>query len=595
MSSSEYGQKVKHCRGGASGMTFGKSIGEKNDDAFDASGNNVYHKLISRADKEVLLIFNLGERCSDLKLPIGHANDVRTKSEDKIGHMGKGSFAALWFFEPENMTLCSRNTDNRRTELSFESGRYLRKIDDVERNKGNMVGPELIASEFYTNGFMSEDTSRLLKSYVPEIDNHSMKLAMTAIADDSQMEYFLITLEFPKGHRLFGKISSQYKSFMPSYKLYYSRILNSRQGSSIVFEDTRVRPDALAPCIQVDSTNAVDLFAGADCLNAKVEIRNTFIEKNDKGTIRKVIDQVVFKVTYSVDGHPETLTRFITNRPLNKKFKGAQVLDKEPPGWPRLNILGSGLSAKLTCLSKKEDDIQLSQISGEYDKCEMLRGVAVFWNDRQLGPSWWNEDSWGARRNAGPIRAALFMNSDKNLIKMANVQTDKGAINLSDANPCITLLLDELMGFAKTFSSNYKTDAQKNDDTWKPSITPQLSFPFLRGKGYGRKPSKQAFLGTNIPANTVIATHQIPAAVIQVAGHTRETPKSMADQLKELKVLLETIDSRGLANIPDMTGLNDLIEDANNEIEVGLVNTWKGTRDLTEWIIKKTPWLTEPN
>lgn len=588
MSSSAYSLKVKQSRNGAGGMTFVKSIGEKNDDALDASGNNIYYKIISRPDKQILLMFNLGDRCTDLVLPIGDytsaSDPVITKPMDKIGHMGKGSSAALWFFEPEIITICSRNTEDKKTELSFKSGQYLRKIDEVERNKGNMVGPELNPCKFYTNGFMSEDTTLVLKSYIDDINNDSMKLAMNAILDGSQMDYFLIALDFPKDHRLFGKMSSEFKIAMPYYRLYYSRILSSRQGSSIVFEDMHVKPGTVPSCIQVDSTNVVDLFNGVTCLNADIEVRNNFIEKNDRGVIHKVIDQVVFKVKYSVDGHPETLIRFITNRPLKKKFKDAQVLDKEPPGWSRLNVIGSGLSAKLTCLSKQQDDIQLSQIGGEHDKCEMLRGVSVFWNDRQLGPAFWNENSWGAPRNAGPIRAALFMKPSLELVNMANLQGDKGVINLLGANPCIILLLDELMGYAKTFSSNYKTDAQKNDDTWKPTITPHSAFPHLLGKGYGTKPSKQAILGRTAPPNTVIVTPQIPAPVIQVAGHTRETGKSRLDVLNAYKKLAETFDTLGLISITNTDGFDFLIDDASNQIETGLVNIWRIVRDANEWI-----------
>ena len=599
MSSSEYGLKVKHCRDGAASMTFVKSIAEKIDDSLDASGNNVYHKLISKPEKDILLIFNMGQPCTDLRLPIGDllSSKVITKSADKIGHMGKGSFAAVWNLAPDNMLLCSTNTV-RRTELSFNSGQYLRKIDEVEKNKGNMVGPELNPSNFYTNGFMSEDTSRLLKSFVSEIDNSSMKAALTRIADGTTMDYFLIALEFPKDHRLFRKISSQFTRAMSSYKLYYSRILRSRNDSSIVFEDSRLKPDTISPSIKVDSTNSVDLFAGETCLNADVEVRNTFIEKNDNGTIHKVIDQVVFKVTWSVDGHPEKLVRFITNRPTNKKIKdSAQVLIKEPSNWAKLNILGSGLSAKLTCLSKNQDDIQLSQISGEYDKCEMMRGISVFWNDRQLGPPWW-KDSWGALRNTGPIRAALFMNSNKELIKVANLQTDKSAINLSEAHPCISLLLDELMGYAKTFGSNYKTAEQKADDMWKPSITPQSAFPYLLGKGNGKKPSKpnQVALGTTTPVlprvaiqgnpivSTTVPVTEITAAVTQVAGHTRETPKSRADIVRMLKALAEKLDELELVSIANTDRFDLLISETSNDTENGLVNVWKSTRDLIDWV-----------
>lgn len=554
---------VSNARNGSENMTPGKGIGEKADDAFDANGNPRF-KVTRTDDKVTLSMFNTGESCQNL-LSVLRMTDGKTplirKKQDKIGLKNKGSFATICCLEPDTVTICSNDLARNPTELNFRSGEYFKTLDVKGDELMDYVSKDRSIASFITISRRTPETEADIRDSLSKVKDDEMKAEITSILDNSAPHYFFMHLTFSKNHRLYGTLDKIIAEYIPSMNLYHGDILKARPGSSISFENS----DKVLTTL--DASTAVDYTFGSQKIVAAVEIRSNIVNN-----IRL---EDVFKVDLSVDGLVQrpTDTFYITNKPTNDTFKGSQHLYEKPRQWDTMTQIGI-FPAHMAFLNKDEDIMQQNAICGEYKKdSDRLRGVLVKWNKRALGQPWWPSKNslWGSKSNAGPLRIELLIENNRAIIEMLNIQTDKGNVNLSEAHPCMLRLLDHFMYLAKNFSSTKKgADAKRPEvrNTWKPVFTlDHLSTIMKKG----------------IPVNTVVGT-EITAGVTQVAGHTRETGKSRLDVLNAYKAFIETCDGLGLISIDNTDGFDELIDDATNQIESGLVNIWKSLRAADEWI-----------
>lgn len=555
---------ASNARNGSENMTPGKGIGEKADDAFDANGNPRV-KVTRTDDKVTLSMFNTGESCQNL-LSVLRMTDGKTplvrKKQDKIGLKNKGSFATICCLEPDTVTICSNDLAGNPTELKFRSGEYFKTLDVKGDELMDYVSKDRKIAPYITISRRTPETEADIRdNLLSKVKDDQMKAEITSILYNTAPHYFFMHLTFNKNHRLYGTLDKTIAEYIPSMNLYHGQILKARSGSSITFENS----DKVVTTL--DASTAVDYTFGSQKIIANVEIRNR--------VVNNINLEDVFKVDLSVDGtvRRPADTFYITNKPTNDTFKGSQHLYEKPAQWDTMTPVGT-FPAHLAFLNKDEDIRQQNAIGGEYKKdSDRLRGVLVEWNKRALGQPWWPSKNslWGSKSNAGPLRIKLSIENNRAIIEMLNVQTDKGNVDLSEAHPCMLRLLDHFMYLAKNFSSTKKgADAKRPEvrNTWKPVFTlDHLSTIMKKGT----------------PVNTVVGT-EITAGITQVAGHTRQTPKSRLDVLNAFKTLAETFDALGLISMSNTDGFDLLIDEASNQNEIGLVNIWKSLRDADEWI-----------
>jgi hypothetical protein len=551
---------ASNARKGSENMTPGKGIGEKADDAFDEKGNP-YFKTTRNNEQMSLLSFNMGENChnllSVLRITNGKTSIVR-KKQDKIGLKNKGTYATICCLEPDAVSICSRDLSGNPTEIKFRSGEFFKTLN--VKGDDHMDYTDHDISPYVTESFRTPETEADIRNNIlTNVKNDQMKAHITSILDNTAPHYFFMHLTFNKNHHLYGTLDQMIAEYIPSMNLYHGQILKARPGSSITFENS----DKILTTL--DASTAVDYTFGSQKIVANVEVRSRLV--NDVNL------EDIFKVDLSVDGtvRRPTDTFYITNKPTNETFKGSQHLCEKPPQWDTMTPVGT-FPAYLAFLSKDEDIKQQNAIGGEYKKdSDKLRGVLVKWNKRGLGQPWWpsKRPLWATKHNAGPLRIELSIENNRAIIEMLNVQTDKGNVDLSEAHPCMLRLLDHFMNLATNFSSSKKgADAKALGNTWKPVFTLDHLSTIMKKV---------------TPVNTVVGT-ETTAAATQVAEHKRGTPKSRRDVLIAKKAFIEKCHALGLINVTNTDGLDELIDEANNNKEKGLLKIWKGVHEAEEWI-----------
>ena len=504
-----YSLAVRHNINGANNMTFQKDIGERCDDCLDA--NAVPRWKVGQVGEDYHLVnWNTGENLNQLSKLLGLSDVISRKPETKIGLMNRGSFASLCNLQPNLIYLLSKNEKHEVVELEFRFGEYVAAIRALQ--DANYCDEKLSPQDFIKANCITRKGEAHFKSVFNTVGDAFLKKELDSmLVDGPASSGLLIDLVFKPGHRLNGIDAELMKALLdlevsralPILNLFHGQLLTGK-GASITFEDS------MKKLVVLDKKSAVDLLAGNEHVLGCIEVGT-----REEGGETK---ETVFRVNVSLPSKPAEGTRtfFITNAPTDKRYKGSQVMDAYPK-WSKLKGRGQ-FKCRLTCLNKEEDDKQKEDLS--LNQGEMLRGVFIGWNGRYLGPPYWAK-RWGDRCNAGPIRIDMNIESSHYIIeKIFRVQTDKGAINLDEADPVLVRLLDCFVDNVEKqmISSGTKRqrpdwEAIKNDKKWKPTWTADV-FEVIHRNKLPDSPlaTPSAPSAPLVPVATPVAKRSVPAA-----------------------------------------------------------------------------------
>ena len=454
----------------ANNGSFSKGIGEIIDDSFDANGNQFIASIrLTDKDEDILLFYDDGDNLPDMSVLRGLSDKLTGKTEEKIGLMNKGYIASECFFEPDRVINMSRDENNDPTVLQYNSGQHYK---DIRESRENYADPKLVPHKYMSQGVLDLKVLPYLNGVFAKIRNPSLqkKLKGTLEVDASKgtSQFFMTLWIFKQGHKFYGTLDQQLKSCIRNFNFYHGLIL--KQGVRTISCEYADSSQEL-----LDGITAQDLHAGSQKLRADCNVYVGNIEKeivDDSGKKKKeVVEMVIMKITLSMDGFPESDTFWITNKPINGKYKETEPLYKEPAilREKKLQDFGSFV-ALLSILSDNEAHAQLKAFGGEFSDVNSLRGIFLAWNNRYLGKAWWDDDTWGASRNAGHVRAEIQICKNRALIqKFFNIQTDKSQMSCDDAHPVTKRFLTHLMAntIKTIFSTSKKTKEEKDNDDFK--------------------------------------------------------------------------------------------------------------------------------
>jgi len=447
---------VKDCLYGANGMTFAKSIGERNDDSYDA-GSNPRYKVIENGDEQYLLLWNMGDNLHQLAKVLGLSTVISKKSEGKIGLKNKGTFSTLCHLGSEGILILSRNAEGKPIELSFKFGEFVRMIETCH---DNYCDERLNPRNFMETSRITAETNELLKKLIPNIKDKNLNKEISGMISPSGPSYMMICMTFNRGHRLFNKLDIEMDQCFSSFNLYHGLLLKASRGN-IIYEDAKGNKKELT------KDSAIDLLWGSSYILGNV-------------TVGTKDDEVVLKVDLSISDKPQegTTTFYISNKPTDGRYKFSQVFTSYPK-WSKLTTKGT-FKIRFTSLSTNEDKVMKARLGEDFKSVNDLRGVFVSWNGRYLGLPYWNTKKtsiWGSKQNCSPMRCEILIENSHFIAEnICKIQSDKSQIDLDDAHPVLMELMNCFVGniVNKMIQSTKKTAAQKADDDYKPVWTNQV-------------------------------------------------------------------------------------------------------------------------
>ena len=451
-----YALDVKDCLYGANGMTFAKSIGERNDDSYDA-GSNPRYKVIENGDEQYLLLWNMGDNLHQLAKVLGLSTVISKKSEGKIGLKNKGTFSTLCHLGPDGILILSRNAEGKPIELSFKFGEFVKMIEACHNN---YCDERLNPRNFMETSRITAETNELLKKLIPNIKDKNLNKEISGMISPSGPSYMMICMTFNRGHRLFNKLDYEMNRCFDSFNLYHGLLLKSGRGN-IIYEDAKGNKKELT------KDTAIDLMWGSSYILGNV-------------TVGMKDDEVVLKVELSISDKVQegTSTFYITDKPTDRRFQFSQVLPTYP-NWLKLTNKGT-FKIRFTSLSTNEDKAMKSKLGEDFKSVQDTRGVFVSWNGRYLGLPYWNSkknSNWGSKANSSPLRCDIVIENSHFIAEnICKIQSDKSQIDLDDAHPVLIRLMDCFVGniVNKMIQSTCKTAMQKADDNYKPVWTNQV-------------------------------------------------------------------------------------------------------------------------
>lgn len=455
---------VKDCLYGANGMTFAKSIGERNDDSYDA-GSNPRYKVIENGDDQYALAWNMGDNLHQLAKVLGLSTVISKKSEGKIGLKNKGTFSTLCHLGPDGILILSRNAEGKPIELSFKFGEYVKMIEACH---DNYCDERLNPRNFMETSRITAETSDLMKKIVPNIKDASLNKEVSGMIATSGPSYMMICMTFNRAHRLFNKLDYEMDQCFSSFNLYHGLLLKAGRGN-IIYEDAKGKKNELT------KDSAIDLMWGSSYILGTV-------------TVGTKDDEVVLKVDLSIPSKPQegTSTFYISNKPTDKRYQFSQVFASYPK-WSKLTPKGA-FKIRFTSLSHNEDKAMKARLGADFKSVQDTRGIFVSWNGRYLGLPYWNSkknSNWGAKQNCTPLRCDIVIENSHFIAEnICKIQSDKSQIDLDDAHPVLIRLMDCFVGniVNKMIQSSLRNKAQKDDDNYKPVWTNQVFYLIQHGE-----------------------------------------------------------------------------------------------------------------
>ena len=447
---------VKDCLFGANGMTFAKSIGERNDDSYDA-GSNPRYKVIENGDEQYLLLWNMGDNLHQLAKVLGLSPVISKKSEEKIGLKNKGTFSTLCHLGSDGILILSRNAEGKPIELSLKFGEFVRMIEACH---DNYCDERLNLRNFMETSRITAETSDLIKKLIPNIKDKNLNKEISSMISPSGTSFMMICMTFNRGHRLFNKLDYEMDQCFSSFNLYHSFLLKTGRGN-IIYENAKGKMNELT------KQTAIDLMWDSSYILGNV-------------TVGMKDDEVVLKVDLSIPDKLQegTSTFYITDKPTDRRFQFSQVLDSYTK-WLKLTTKGT-FKIRFTSLSPNEDKAMKAKLGEDFKSVQDTRGVFVSWNGRYLGLPYWNSkknSNWGSKANSSPLRCDIIIENSHFIAEnICKIQSDKSQIDLDDAHPVLIRLMDCFVGniVNKKIQSSCKTAAQKADDNYKPVWTNQV-------------------------------------------------------------------------------------------------------------------------
>jgi len=455
---------VKDCLYGANGMTFAKSIGERNDDSYDA-GSSPRYKVIDSGESQNLLLWNNGDNLHQLSKVLGLSTVISKKSEEKIGLKNKGTFSSLCHLGADEVRVLSRNAEGKPIELSFKFGEYVKKIETCHNN---YCDESLNPRNFMETSRITAETSDLMKKIVPNIKDASLNKEVSSMIAPSGPSFMMICMTFNRSHRLFNKLDYEMNQCFNSFNLYHGLLLKAGRGN-IIYEDAKGKKNELT------KDTAIDLMWDSSYILGSV-------------TVGTKDDEVVLKVDLSISDKPQegTSTFYITNKPTDKRYQFSQVIPSYSK-WSKLTTKGT-FKIRLTSLSTNEDKAMKARLGDDFKSVQDTRGVFVSWNGRYLGFPYWNSKKnsiWGSKANCSPLRCDIVIENSHFIAEnIGKIQSDKSQIDLDDAHPVLIRLMDCFVGniVNKMIQSTCKTKPQKDDDNYKPVWTNQVFYLIQHGE-----------------------------------------------------------------------------------------------------------------
>jgi hypothetical protein len=449
---------VKDCLYGANGMTFAKSIGERNDDSYDA-GSNPRYKVIENAESEsqYALAWNMGDNLHQLAKVLGLSTVISKKSEGKIGLKNKGTFSTLCHLGPDLILILSRGPEGKPIELSFRFGEYVRMIEACH---DNYCDERLNPRNFMETSRITAETSDLMKKLIPNIKDKNLNKEVSGMISTSGPSFMMICMTFNRGHRLFNKLDIEMDQCFSSFNLYHGLLLKAARGN-IIYENAKGKMNELT------KDTAIDLLWGSSYI-----LGNIAVGTKD--------DEVVLKVDLSIPDKPleGSSSFYISNKPTDRRYQFSQVFASYPK-WSKLTPKGT-FKIRFTSLSQNDDKAMKAKLGADFKSVQDTRGVFVSWNGRYLGLPYWNSkktSNWGAKQNCTPLRCDIVIENSHFIAEnICKIQSDKSQIDLDDAHPVLIRLMDCFVGniVNKMIQSSLRTAAQKADDNYKPVWTNQV-------------------------------------------------------------------------------------------------------------------------
>jgi hypothetical protein len=446
---------VKDCLYGANGMTFSKSIGERNDDSYDA-GSHPRYKIIENTESHHMLAWNMGDNLHQLSRLLGLSSVISKKSAEKIGLKNKGTFSTLCHLGADIIRILSRNSEGKLIELSFQFGEFVKMIELCHHN---YCDERLNSRNYIETSRLTTDTSDFIKELILHIQDTNLKREVSSMVSTSGHSFMMICMTFNRGHRLFGKLDYEMDQCFNSFNLYHGHLLKTGRGN-IIYEDAKGIKNEL------NSETAIDPLCGSYILgNVTVGTKN---------------DEVVFKVVLSISDKPlEGISTFyITNKPTDKRYQFSQVVESWPK-WDSLTTKGT-FKIRFTSLSQNEDKAMKIKLGTDFKSVQDTRGVFVRYNGRYLGLPYWNNkknSNWGSKQNCTPLRCDIIIENSHFIAEnICKIQSDKSQIDLDDAHPVLGRLMECFVGniVNKMIQSSLRTPEQKANDDYKPLWTKQV-------------------------------------------------------------------------------------------------------------------------
>ena len=486
---------VKDCLYGANGMTFAKSIGERNDDSYDA-GSNPRYKVIENGDEQYLLLWNMGDNLYQLAKVLGLSTVISKKSEGKIGLKNKGTFSTLCHLGSDGILILSRNAEGKPIELSFRFGEFVKMIEACH---DNYCDERLNPRNFMETSRITAETNELLKKLIPNIKDKNLNKEISGMISPSGPSYMMICMTFNRDHRLFNKLDYEMNRCFDSFNLYHGLLLKSGRGN-IIYEDAKGKKKELT------KDSAIDLMWGSSYILGNV-------------TVGMKDDEVVLKVDLSIPDNLQegTSTFYISNNLTDGRCKGSQVLDSYLK-WQKLTTKGT-FKIRFTSLSTNEDRTMKAKLGEDFNSVEDTRGVFVSWNGRYLGLPYWKSkksSKWVSKANTSPLRCDIVIENSHFIAEnICKIQSDKSQIDLDDAHPVLIRLMDCFVGniVSKMIQSSCKTAAQKLDNNYKPVWTNQVFHLIQHGELPVPIPRPRPAVPAPAPVPVPVAPPVAPAPV----------------------------------------------------------------------------------